>query len=107
MENPRGFLKKAEDSMKNKRQGKNQGKKQKIMQGDIPGYRKNMIRILSVFFLIFPWITYLKILEYGESESQIFSSYEGIAVDFFLYYKEVILMIMAAVAVLWFIGNSG
>lgn len=68
-------------------------------------YRENITKILAAFFCIFPWITYTRILEYNEAEMSVFSSYEGLAIDFFLYYKERILIAMAVFVVCWFIGE--
>lgn len=80
----------------------NQIKKTKSIKSS---YRENIVKILAGFFCIFPWITYTKILEYNEAEMSVFSSYEGLALDFFLYYKERILIAMAVFVVCWFIGE--
>lgn len=69
------------------------------------GYKENISKILAIFFCVFPWITYVKLLEYDEAEMSVFSSYEGLALDFFLYYKERILIAMAVFVVCWFIGE--
>ena len=69
------------------------------------GYKENISRILAIFFCVFPWITYVKILEYNDAEQNIFSSYEGLALDFFLYYKERILILMSIFLVCWFLGE--
>lgn len=75
------------------------------MKNKLPGYRKNIIKILAGFFLFFPWITYTKILEYDEAQQKVFSNTAGLGLDFFLYYKEMILIFMAVFFVLWFLGE--
>lgn len=72
---------------------------------DLQGYRKNFIKFLTGFMVIFPWITYLRLSQLSEAEQAIFVSYEGISIDFFLYHKQVALIIMAVVTMLWFVGE--
>lgn len=69
------------------------------------GYKEIIVYILAVFFCAFPWITYVKLLKYNEAEQSVFSSYEGIGLDFFLYYKEIALLVMAVFLLCWFIGE--
>lgn len=64
------------------------------MKTKIPKYEKTIIKILSCFFVIFPWITYLNIMEYNDAEKLMFPSQSGIALDFFLQSKEMVLLIM-------------
>lgn len=75
------------------------------MKEKMLGYRKRIIQILLAFFGIFPWITYLKVIEYNEAECQIFSSYDGMGADMFLYYKERMLIGVAVFLIFWFIGE--
>ena len=75
------------------------------MKQNMLGYRKNLVKLLTGFFMIFPWITYLKIVEYNEAECRIFSSYDGTAADLFIYYKERILIGAAVFLICWFIGE--
>lgn len=69
------------------------------------GYRKNFIKFLSIFMVIFPWITYLRVAQYTEAEKSIFGGYNGLLIDFFIYYKEIVLIIVAVVSMLWFVGE--
>jgi len=62
-------------------------------------YRKSFIKILSIFMVVFPWITYLHISEYSEAEMSIFGGHESI--DFFIYYKELAIILMAVLALVW------
>lgn len=71
----------------------------------LQGYRKNFIKFLSVFMVIFPWITYMNIYELTESEKTVYSSYEGIWIDVFIESKQIVLLIVAAIALLWFVGE--
>lgn len=71
----------------------------------LQGYRKNFIKFLSIFMVIFPWITYLRLSQYSEAEKSVFGGYNGMSIDFFLYHKEIALIIVAVVALLWFVGE--
>jgi len=71
----------------------------------LQGYKKNFIRFLSVFMIVFPWITYLNLEQYTEAEKSIFGGYEGISIDFFLQQKVVVLVLVAVIALLWFLGE--
>lgn len=75
------------------------------MKAQLPGYRKNIIRILSLFLVLFPWITYFKILLYSDMQSQVLANVDGMATDVYFYYKQVALIIMAAFTVLFFLGE--
>lgn len=75
------------------------------MKTKIPVYRKNLIKILTGFFVLFPWITYVKIMEYNDAEKVIFSNQQGFTLDFFLYYKEIILLWMVVIALIWYFGE--
>ena len=70
-----------------------------------PGYKRNILRILTVFFVVFPWITRLKILNYNEMENAVFGGYDGQAVDMFLYYKEIAVIALAVFLIIWFVGE--
>ena len=72
----------------------------------LQGYRKNFIKILTVFMVAFPWITYLNLSEFTDAEKTLFSGYGGISIDFFIYHKEVAVILMAVLAVLWFMGEQ-
>ena len=69
------------------------------------GYKRNIMRILTIFFVVFPWITHLKILNYSEMESAVFGGYDGQAVDLFLYYKEIAVIVFAVFLIIWFAGE--
>ena len=72
---------------------------------DLQGYRKNFIKFLSAFMVIFPWITYLKLSLLSEEESLVFSAYDGVLIDFFLKQKGIGLIAVAVVSLMWFIGE--
>lgn len=72
---------------------------------ELQGYRKNFIKFLSVFMVIFPWITYLRLSQHNEAEKSVFGGYKGMSIDFFIYHKEIVLIIVAVLAVLWFVGE--
>ena len=55
--------------------------------------------------VIFPWITYLRLSQYNEVEKSVFGGYKGRSIDFFIYHKEIVLIIVAVLAVLWFVGE--
>ena len=69
------------------------------------GYKRYFPGILALFFFIFPWITYLTILEYNEAEMSVFSSMQGYAADFFLFAKQKVLYGFIVFIVLWFLGE--
>lgn len=72
---------------------------------ELQGYRKNFIKFLSAFMVIFPWITYLNLSLLSEEESLVFSAYDGVLIDFFLKQKGIVLIAVAVVSLLWFIGE--
>lgn len=63
------------------------------MKEKIPKNRKTIIKILACFFVVFPWITYLNFIEYSDAEKYVFGSQSGVLVDFFLYAKEIVLLL--------------
>lgn len=65
-----------------------------------------MVCILSGFVILFPWITFLKIRNYNESESRIFGGYAGKGIDLFLYYKEIAVILAAVLLIVWFLGEQ-
>lgn len=75
------------------------------MKEKIPKYRKTMIKFLTCFFVVFPWITYLKVIEFSEAETYIFSSQSGLSVDFFLFSKQSVLIVVAIVALVFGIAE--
>ncbi len=75
------------------------------MKTKIPKFRKTIIKILTCFFVIFPWITYLNIMEYNDAEKLMFISQSGVSLDFFLYSKEIMLLVMAVVMLILFFAE--
>lgn len=75
------------------------------MKSKLPGYRKNIIRILSLFLMVFPWISYFNILLYSDMQASVLSNIDGMSTDLYFYSKQVILIIMAAFSVLFFLGE--
>ena len=71
----------------------------------LQGYRKNFIKLLSAFMVFYPWITYLQVSQYSEAEKALFGGYNGLSIDFFIHHKEIILILMACVALFWVIGE--
>lgn len=71
----------------------------------LQGYRKNFIKFMSAFMVIFPWITYLNLSLLNEEEKTVFAGYDGVLIDFFLKSKGIVLIFTVAVSVLWFVGE--
>ena len=55
--------------------------------------------------MVFPFITYINVSAYNEAEKNLFGGYNGMSIDFFIYHKQILLIGMALMAVLWFIGE--
>lgn len=72
---------------------------------ELQGYRKNFIKFMSVFMAIFPWITYIYVAKYDAMETALYGGYNGILIDFFIHSKEVVLLMVAVISVLWFFGE--
>lgn len=72
---------------------------------ELQGYKKIIIKFLSAFMVLFPWITYIHIVQYSDAEKAVYSGNNGITIDFFIYSKEVVLIVVAVLAVLCFIGE--
>lgn len=72
---------------------------------ELQGYRKNFIKFMSAFMVIFPWITYIYVAQYDAMERALYGGYDGILIDFFIHSKLVVLLVVAVLAVLWFVGE--
>ena len=72
---------------------------------ELQGYRKNFIKFLSIFMMLFPWVTYIYVAQYDSLEKSIYGGYDGILIDFFIHSKVVVLLVVAAIAILWFVGE--
>ena len=71
----------------------------------LQGYRKNFIKFMSAFMVLFPWITYLNLSLLSEEESTVFAGYDGVLIDFFLKSKGIVLIWVVVLSVLWFVGE--
>lgn len=55
--------------------------------------------------VVFPWITYIYVAQYDAMEKAMYGGYNGILIDFFIHSKVVALLLVAAIALFWFIGE--
>ena len=67
---------------------------------ELQGYRKNFIKFLSIFMVLFPWVTYIYVAQYDAQEKAIYGGYDGILIDFFIHSKAVVLLVVAAISLL-------
>lgn len=76
-----------------------------MIKTDLQGYRKNFIKFLCAFMVVFPWITYLNLSKLSEAENSVFVGYDGVSIDFFIHQKSVVLIWIAVLCILWFVGE--
>lgn len=74
-------------------------------QPDFPSYKKFIVVILTAFFAVFPLISYLKIMTLSGRTKELFPNNQGLSVDFFLYWKSVLLINLAVFLLLFFAGE--
>ncbi|MBS5886844.1 O-antigen ligase family protein [Clostridium sp.] len=71
----------------------------------VPRYKKLISLLISLFILIIPFISHLKIMILEDRIKEVFTDSNGIYIDLFLYYKKSIVILFAIFIVLFFIGE--
>lgn len=84
---------------------KKKNRKKRTADSAFPSYRYFIICIITLFFILFPYITYIHIEELSGNSLKFFSNTDGIWIDFLLYTKEIVLFIFCIFLVLFFIGE--
>jgi hypothetical protein len=72
---------------------------------ELQGYKKLFTKFLCLFMVVFPWITYITVSKYNADEKKIFAGYDGYLIDFFVHSKANVLLVVAVLILLWFIGE--
>ena len=72
----------------------------------VPGYKRVFAWMIAVFAMVIPWISYLRIWKLTDAQADVFENYNGYVFDFFLYYREVLLVVMAVVLLAVMIGEK-
>ena len=72
----------------------------------VPGYKHVFAWMIAVFAMVIPWISYLRIWKLTDAQADVFENYSGYVFDFFLYYREVLLVVMAVVLLAVMIGEK-
>lgn len=72
----------------------------------VPGYKRVFAWMIAVFAMVIPWISYLRIWKLTDAQADVFENYNGYVFDFFLYYREVLLVVMAVVLLAVMIGEN-
>ena len=72
----------------------------------VPGYKRVFAWMIAVFAMVIPWISYLRIWKLTDAQADVFENYSGYVFDFFLYYREVLLVVMAVVLLAVMIGEN-
>lgn len=79
--------------------------KNKINRKRIPKYKYLIVILISLFIIILPLISHLKIMIIEGELKNIFTNSNGIYIDLFLYYKEVFIISFSVFLILFFIGE--
>lgn len=72
----------------------------------VPGYKHVFAWMIAVFAMVIPWISYLRIWKLTDAQADVFENYNGYVFDFFLYYREVLVVVMAVVLLAVMIGEK-
>lgn len=78
----------------------------KINGKKIPRYKYFIAIMISLFMIILPFISHLKIMNIEGKLANVFTNSNGIYIDLFLYYKEVLIILFMIFIVLFFIGEK-
>lgn len=70
-----------------------------------PSYKTFIAWCMGIFMVIVPYITYLRLELLPEKAAMLFPNTGGYAVDFFLYYKEIAVIVFAVFLLLFFAGE--
>ncbi len=80
--------------------------KRKMQTGSAPAYRNIFSYILICAVFMLPFTAYLHIDKLAGKSLELFSSDKGLIADWFLYCKELFLLIIAAVTCVFFVGEK-
>ncbi len=80
--------------------------KRKMQTGSAPAYRNIFSYILICAVFLLPFTAYLHIDKLSGKSLELFSSDSGLIADWFLYCKELFLLIIAAVVCVFFVGEK-
>ena len=72
----------------------------------VPGYKRVFAWMIAVFAMVIPWISYLRIWKLTDAQADVFENYSGYVFDFFLYYREVLVVLAAIVMACIMIGEN-
>lgn len=78
----------------------------KIRGKKTPRYKYFIAIMISLFMIILPFISHLKIMNIEGKLANVFTNSNGIYIDLFLYYKEVLIILFMIFIVLFFIGEK-
>lgn len=84
---------------------KNNRLKKKKIGNKVPKYKYFIATIISLFIVIFPWVSYLKIMNLNDDVAKIFQNNNGVYLDFFLYYKEILIIIFGVFLLFFYCGE--
>lgn len=78
----------------------------KIRSKKTPKYKYFIAIMISLFVIILPFISHLKIMSIDGDLANVFTNSNGIYIDLFLYYKEVLIILFMVFIILFFIGEK-
>lgn len=76
-----------------------------VKEMKIPRYKYFIAIMISLFILILPFISRLKIMNLPTDTQNVFTNNNGIYIDLFLYYKEVFIICFGVFLILFFLGE--
>ena len=59
-----------------------------------PRYKRVAALMIMICMAVIPWITYMKVVKLDSTASEYFQNSDGLSVDYFLYYKAFVVIIL-------------
>lgn len=71
-----------------------------------PRYKRVAALMIMICMAVIPWITYMKVVKLDSTASEYFQNSDGLSVDFFLYYKAFVVIILGILIACFIIGEN-
>ena len=62
--------------------------------------------MIMICMAVIPWITYMKVVKLDSTASEYFQNSDGLSVDFFLYYKALVVIFLGVLIACFIIGEN-
>ena len=71
-----------------------------------PRYKRVAALMIMICMAVIPWITYMKVVKLDSTASEYFQNSDGLSVDFFLYYKALVVIFLGVLIACFIIGEN-